>query len=419
MKNQKIFVALLSVFTLLFLLSTSCFATDSINTYSEATILIEANTGKVLYEKNSNNKMYPASTTKIMTAIITIENCNLDDIVTVNYNAISTIPSGYAIAELITDEELTVKQLLEVLLVHSANDAANVLAMHVGGSIDSFVSMMNSKAQEIGCTNTNFTNAYGKQEENHYSTAHDLALIAKYCMNNSTFSSFVSQPSCTITATNKHDVRKFYSTNDLIRPSSKYYYKYCTGIKTGYTKEAKNCLISSSDKDGFKTIAVTLGADLTPENLSARYVDSTTMFEYAYNNYAIKNLANKNDVITQTTIYNGTKDTKNLDVLLSKDITALIKSSAAETPISPTIKLDGNLSAPLAAGTIIGSVAYNVGDTEYKADLIAAHDVEKSDFLIIVFMIILVLLILFTLFKLVFNANRKNKRKKTNHYLYK
>lgn len=416
MKTKEIFTIILTI--VIVLLSTTSYA-DDLSLYSEAAVLIDSNTGKVLYEKDADKKMYPASTTKIMTAILTIENCNLDDIVKVNYNAISTIPSGYSTAELITDEELTIKQLLEVLLVHSANDAANVLAMHVGGSIDSFVSMMNSKAQELGCNNTNFTNAYGLQDENHYSTAHDLSLIAQYCMKNSTFRSFVSQPSCTITATNKHDVRKFNNTNDLIRSSSSYFCDYCIGIKTGYTKEAKNCLISAANKNGFEVIGVVLGADLTENNLSARYVDTVQMFEYAYNTYAIKKLAVKDDVITQTTIYNGTKDTKNLDVLLSKDITALVNLSNSEDSITPTITLDGNLSAPLSAGTIVGSVSYTVGDSTYTADLIAAHDVEKSDFLILIFMIILIITILFTLFKLIRNSTRKNKLEKTNRYLYK
>lgn len=418
MKIKKLFIILLLAILTLYTGNIS-FAADEPNIYSEAAIIIEASSGRVLYEKNSTEQKYPASTTKMITAILTIENCELDEIVTVNYNAISTIPSGYSTAELVADEELTIKQLLEVLLVHSANDAANVLAMYVGGSIESFVSMMNSKATEIGCTNTNFTNAYGKQDENHYSTAEDLAKIAQYCMKNTTFRSFVSQSSCTITATNKHEARTYNNTNDLIRTSSDYYYEYAIGIKTGYTKEAKNCLVAASNKDGFETITVVLGADTTPDGLSARYVDTTAMFDYAYQNYSIQEIASKNDVITQTKISNGTKDTKNLDVLLSDDITVLANASEDLSTISPTIMLDGNLSAPLAAGTVIGTVEYTVDGITYQADLIAAHNVEKSDLIIVIFRIILALIILFTLFKLIFK--RKNKRNKNiyRHYLYR
>lgn len=149
---------------------------------SEAALLIDNNTGKILYGKNENEKKYPASITKILTAILTIENCNLNDKVTVDYDSIAIVPSGYSVAALQVGEELTVEELLKVLLVHSANDAANVLAVHVGGSIDSFASMMNSKAQELGCKNSHFVNPSGKHEQDHYSTATDIATIMKYCM---------------------------------------------------------------------------------------------------------------------------------------------------------------------------------------------------------------------------------------------
>ena len=131
MINKKIAFIFITLFFMCF--HSFCYAINDENLYAESAIIIDSNTGMVLYKKNSDQKMYPASTTKIMTAILTIENCNLDDVVTVNYNAISSIPSGYSTAELITDEQLTIKQLLEVLLMHSANDAANVLGMHVGG----------------------------------------------------------------------------------------------------------------------------------------------------------------------------------------------------------------------------------------------------------------------------------------------
>ena len=256
MKFKKLFIIFVS-FIFIFI-HTNCFAIDADKLYAESAILIDFHTGKVLFEKNMDKKMYPASTTKIITAILAIENCNLDDIVSVNYNAISSIPSGYATAGLQTDERISVKQLLEVLLVHSANDAANVLAMHVGGSIDSFVSIMNSKAQELGCNNTHFTNTYGLHDENHYTTARDLAIITKYCMQNSSFRHFVSQPNCQIAPTNKHDARSYTNNNDLIISSSSHYYKYAIGVKTGYTKEAGNCLIAASSKDSFETITVVL-----------------------------------------------------------------------------------------------------------------------------------------------------------------
>ena len=157
-----------------------CYAlTEQPEISADAAILIDSSSEKVLYSKNENQKMYPASTTKILTAILTIENCNLNDVVTVPYEAISSITSGYSVAALQTGEQLTVEQLLQVMLVHSANDAANVLAFHVSGSIENFANLMNNKVSELGLTNTHFTNPSGMHDENHYTTAHDLAIIMK------------------------------------------------------------------------------------------------------------------------------------------------------------------------------------------------------------------------------------------------
>jgi serine-type D-Ala-D-Ala carboxypeptidase (penicillin-binding protein 5/6) len=142
---------------------------------AKSALLIDNKTNKVLYSKDMNRKMFPASTTKILTAILVLENHSLDEKVTASYNAIMTIPSGYSTANIQIDEVLTVEQLLELLLVHSANDAANVLAEYTGGSIDSFVAMMNTKINELGLSDTHFTNPYGLQDNNHYTTAHDLA----------------------------------------------------------------------------------------------------------------------------------------------------------------------------------------------------------------------------------------------------
>ena len=402
MKVKKLFIVFFSI--ILVFINTTCFAIDSEMLHAQSAILIDINTGKVLFEKNMDQKMYPASTTKIMTAILVIENCNLEETVTVNYNAISSIPSGYSTAGLVTDEVLTVKQLLEVLLIHSSNDAANVLGMHVGGSIESFVTMMNSKAQELGCINTHFTNTYGLHDENHYSTARDLAIIAKYCMQNESFRHFVSQPNCQIAPTNKHEARSYNNTNDLINTSSRYYYKYAIGIKTGYTKEAGNCLIAASSKDNFETIAVVLN---TGTIQGARCEDSVSLFNYAYDTFGIKKIANKGDIITKTTVYNGTKDTRDLDIVLSKDIDALDFLSDNNCEITPTINLNSRILAPIAAGSVVGSVTYSVLNTDYTVDLIASHDVEKSELMIIILRIVLVAIVIIGLLVLIKKVFRK------------
>ena len=255
---------------------------DNLKIYSDAVILIENQTGKTLYEKNSEQKMYPASTTKILTAILSIEKGNLNDKVTVSKTAIAQMKPGYTSAYLSEGEIISVEDLLKVLLINSANDASNVLAEYISGSIDSFVTLMNEKSKELGCTNTHFVTTNGLHDDNHYTTAKDLAIIARYCMQNETFRKIVSMKKCVIPATNKSEERIYKNTNDLINPTSGYYYPSCIGIKTGFTSEAKNCLISACSKNGLQVIAVVLGASITENHKSARYVDSKTLYDYTY-----------------------------------------------------------------------------------------------------------------------------------------
>ena len=228
MKKRKIFIILLLILLIVSRFG-FVFAAEEENKIpnitADAYIVIDNKTNKVLYNKNENKKMYPASTTKILTAIMTLENCDLDDTVTASYDAVMSIPEGYSIANIQIGEQLTVEQLLELLLVHSANDAANVLAEFVGGSMDSFINMMNTKINELGITNSHFTNAYGKHDENHYTTAKDLANIMQYCLKNETFRKISGKASCAISATNKYGTRSYSSTNELSIPSSSSYYK--------------------------------------------------------------------------------------------------------------------------------------------------------------------------------------------------
>ena len=337
-------------------------------------ILLDNRTNKVLYKKEENKKMYPASTTKILTAILVLENCNLNDVVTSSYNAIMSVPEGYSIAKIQIGEQLTVEQLLELLLVYSANDAANVLAEYVGGSTDSFVAMMNTKINELGLTDSHFTNPYGLHDENHYTTAHDLAVIMQYCLKNENFRKIAGQASCAIPATNLYGPRSFDSTNELLIPGNPYYYKYLTTGKTGFTSPAKECLVSSAYRDDLELICVVLGSD-------NRFFDTRTIYEYGYENYSIKNIANENDVITNIKVSNATKNTKNLDLLICEPIYALVKNSDFDNEIIPEIILNKNISAPIEEGAILGKVKYTINGVTYTTDLIAAHAVESIQFL--------------------------------------
>ncbi len=273
----------------------------SINIYSEAAILIEKETGKVLYEKNKDKKMYPASTTKILTAILAIENCDLKEQVVASKEAVRSVKTGYSTAAIQVGESFTVEELLKVLMVHSANEAGNILAEHISGSIDEFAKLMNIKAKEIGCKDSNFVNPHGAHEDNHYTTAYDLALIGRYAMQNEDFRRIVSTMECSLPNTelwteedsNKYGERKFYNTNDLMLSNSKYYYPYVNGIKSGYTTPAKNCLVTGSNRYGFELIAVVLHAEATENGESARNVDTIKLLDYGYENF------NKEDIVRE------------------------------------------------------------------------------------------------------------------------
>ena len=344
---------------------------------SQSAILMDNQTEKILYAKNENTKMYPASTTKIVTAILTLENCHLDDVVTVSYDAVMSIPDGYSSAFLQVGEQLTVEQLLQLLLVHSANDAANTLAEYVGGSIESFVSMMNTKVHELGLINTHFTNTFGMHDDNHYTTAQDLAMMMKYCMKNEDFRKLSGSASCAIPATNKYDVRQYNTTNELLNPNNSNYYPYLTCGKTGYTSQAGDCLVSCSYKNDLELICVILGGK-TVNNVSTRFSETKILYDYGYDNYSIKTLLEANSSVTQIDVSNATTETQTLDLLSNHSISVLLENSIETNMLPYEIHLKENILAPIEQGTILGDVSYTIDGISYKADLVASHSVEKS-----------------------------------------
>lgn len=295
MKKLK-FTLFIFIFLILFIIfAPPCFADSDLKTYCPSSILMETSTGKILYEKNANEVSFPASTTKIMTAILTVENCKLDDVATVSHNAVYSIPYDYTHASLKEGEELTIEQLLYALMIPSANDAAIVLAEHISGSVEEFAKLMNKKAKELGCKNTHFVNPNGIHNKNHTSTAYDLALMGQYAMKNETIRKIVSTKQFTLPTTNKYNKtdRIFNNTNDLLSTYSRYYYEGTTGVKTGYTGEAGNCIVASAKKNGFEVLLVVLGGKSTSKGLSERYLDCKTLFDYAFDNYSFKILNEK------------------------------------------------------------------------------------------------------------------------------
>lgn len=257
---------------------------NELNLYSEACVLVERSTQRFAYEKNADERMYPASITKILTAILVVENCNLDDTVTITNEMVSKVPAGYTTAYLRAGEQVTVEQLLNVLLIPSANDAGFALAIHISGSVEEFVNLMNEKATEIGCTGSHFTNPSGIHDEQHYSTARDMALIGMYATNYPQITNIGCKTSYVLQPKNSKS-RTFETTNTLINPESNSYYEFATGLKTGFTEPAGSCLIATAKKDDMEFLAVILKAPEPEKNIVYRDEDCKALFEYGFTNY--------------------------------------------------------------------------------------------------------------------------------------
>ena len=415
--HRRIILIFISIFVLFSYLPKSFASENTPQVYAPACILMETSTGKILYSKNANEQRYPASTTKVMTAILTLENCNLTDLATVSHNAIFSVPSGYSNANLQEGEELTIEQLLNVLLIPSANDAAFVLAEHIAGSVDAFSDMMNKKAEQIGCKNTHFVNPNGIHSQDHYSTAYDLALIGKYAMQFDTFKQIITTTTYKLPVTNKYDKedRIFSNTNELIKPSSKYFYEYSTGGKTGYTDAAKNCIITTAKKDDMELIVVILNDENT-DGISTRPVDCKTLFEYGFNNYTLTTIVAKDTVEKNINVENASQDTKNLDLIVENDVSALIPVDYDVSNLEANVIINDNIKAPISQGDVLGSVTFYIDNVSYSSNLIASHSVKEYSIIktLIELILIILFLMLFSKF-LKHTRNKKNVNKKSRN----
>lgn len=325
---------------------------------------------------------------------------------------------GYSHANLKEGEELTIEQLLNVLLIPSANDAAIVLAEHVSGSVEEFCTLMNNKAKELGCKSTNFVNPNGIQNKDHYSTAYDLALIGQYAMKFPDIMRIAMVTQYTLPTTNKYDKtnRIFNATNALINNESlnKNYYEYATGLKTGFTNDSGYCIVSTAKKDDMELIAVILKSN----SINERYSDCKTLFNYGFDNYSYTTIHHANDIIDHIQIGNGTSETKNLDVAIKDEIQVLLKKDIDISNLEPTIEINQDLKAPLAENTVIGKITYTIDGEEISSDLIAANSVFLSSFEVIVFRVLLLFLILYLIYRLL-RHNSKEKPDNGNTYIVK
>ena len=263
---------------------------------STSAILVEAQSGRVVYEKEADAKAYPASTTKIMTALLAVENLDPATVLTASETAIQIDRDGSNMG-ILSGEELTVEQLLYGLLVHSANDAANVLAEAVAGEISAFVDQMNIRAAELGMTGTHFVNTHGYHDEEHYTTARDLLKLATCAMENELFRKVVATGTYEIPPTNKYkEPRILSNSNCMVNPLRDHRYAYigAAGIKTGHTSDAGACLVSYAERKGVAFYCVTLNAPVEYEG-NYSFLDTIALFDHGFNNFSYKTAPEMNN----------------------------------------------------------------------------------------------------------------------------
>jgi D-alanyl-D-alanine carboxypeptidase len=256
---------------------------------AESAVVMDVQSGTILYEKNKNKKEYPASITKIMTGLLALENSSLSETVTYSRNAVTNLEYKASNIDIKPGEKLSMEDSLYGILLMSANEACNGVAEHIAGSVDNFVDMMNAKAKELGCTGTHFANANGLWMKNHYTTAYDMALIARAAFRNSDFAKITGTKRYNIEKTNKSGKRYLYNHHGMLYPStfSQYLYKYCVGGKTGYTEKCRYTLVTYAKKDDMTLVAVIMKAPNSPWTApdANEYTDTTKLLNYCFENY--------------------------------------------------------------------------------------------------------------------------------------
>ncbi|MBR1442267.1 MAG: D-alanyl-D-alanine carboxypeptidase, partial [Firmicutes bacterium] len=349
---------------------------------AQSAILIDADTGFILYDKDCHRKSYPASTTKSMTALLAIENTEKTDIITHSDYAINETPwdSSKIYAEV--GEKLTMEQALYAVLLASANEVCMAIAEHIDGSVDKFVERMNKKAEELGCKDTHFNNPHGYHDEQHYTSAYDMSLIFKEAIKYPDFLKYISTDYYSIPQTKTNKAHELYNTNQLIWEDSVYYYPECVGSKTGYTNEAGNTLVTYAKKDGVNLISVVM----RDEGFNI-YSDTKTLMEYGFSLYSSPvTIYNADQFYGQAEVqehytYNEEERMRELgevSLYVEKDLEMRLPSSIDTSKITKRISFEKTAEAPVNKGDKFGEIVFTY--EEYPigvCDIVSRDAVER------------------------------------------
>ncbi len=441
MKILKAFTSILLIFCIVLPFGV-VFAENPPILTAVSAILIDGKTGNILYEKDSEREMYPASTTKIITYLVISDaieegEISLSDMLTYTREMQDKMDSDGSHIELKAGEKMSVENLIRAMLIASGNDAATLLATTVGGSEENFVKRMNKKADELGLIHSHFTNAHGLTDPDHFTTAKDLATAAKVAMEDDFFREIVGSKTLNIAPTNKtENERYFINTNNLVSylRYSNYYYSKATGIKTGYTDAAGSCLVASATQKDRDLICVVLKSEQSHEEAKA-------LLEYGFNNFKQVEIAKKGDILGETKVKQGA-GVDHVRAVAKENIVITLPLDANADEIKSTIKYSSDeVYAPVKKGTALGTITYTYGKKIVgTSKIVAEKEVKRHIFgflmtlgekiwsLTIVKVIVYLLLTLIVLFILLViygfylsikrSKARKRRRKKYHPPLY-
>lgn len=416
---------------------------NQVKTETEIFYIASLDTGTVLFEKNSQKQAAPASLTKIVTAIVALENCaDLETVVTAKEESIRMLDgTGSSLGGIKVGEEVTMRNLLYYLLISSANEAATIIADYVGGgSVEKFVEMMNATAKRLGCNNSQFKNPHGLDEDGHYSSAQDMATFAKHAMTFPVFNEITNTSNYKMPATNLQPEHNIISTNFMLSSGYKeYYLAEAKGIKTGSTTNAGKCFVTTATKDGYSYIAVAMKApyydydkDGYPENFA--FMDTKAMLEWIFDNIKLKVVTDPSKIITVVDVKYSSK-VDHVRLVPAEDCVALVPDSVDSDsvlvePVKDTVP--AFVEAPLKKGDeVCEAVVSYAGEEIARIKLVAAEDVDRNIFLMIfgklgdlikttgfkIFLAIVVAVIVFFVIANIYvNRNRKRKRIKVFNY---
>lgn len=335
--------------------------TERLTKTAKAVILYELNSDTMLYAYNADEKIYPSSMVKLMTALVALENGNMSDSVTVTKEALSHVMIGAVSAGLKRDEVITLRDLLYCMMTASANDAAVVIAEHIGGSQDGFIRMMNEKAQQLGCKNTHYSNAHGIHDDDTYTTARDICRIMDAAMENEDFRMLFSAKQHTVPETNKSKERVLNTTNYMMSTEveKKYYDQRVTGGKTGATDKAGRCLALTAESNGMNVLCIVMGAEPTYDSDTSlkrfgSFEEAQVLLDYAFKTYEFRQVFFDGQIITQYPVEGGMND------VVVQPQTSASTVLPVDTDVSKlTVKYENSfdtLKAPLEKGAVLGTV---------------------------------------------------------------